>query len=706
MEYSMYVCPECRKVFKVKGNGKRVKCTKCADKLLIDLEIEEDKWVTYSRESKNSIIDEAIIGEEIIEVEEEETLEKTQNQRINDSNQSMQNSSLSEKKKDSKLSIVAAILGFFGGIWIFMVAGTVIAIVDLVKGKNDGKRHLGSYFCLVMAVCCLIVSLNSKSSTKKADENTAKNSSVTQTEQTSDKASEENTTDNSSTTKTEQASDTVTEENSKDTVNESQADSEESNSKKFGVNAAESTKDMRLGDIGEKSGIFVGLSYVKRMSYLQTALGKEDISTDNEVILGFFDFLNGMDKDTAISTMLDYLTKTGIGEKKVNYKFREWIFARQRYWGEPVPVVHLADGSIYALNDDELPLILPEMDDYKGHNGNAPLENADEWKNYSHNGVVGKRETSTMPGSAGSSWYFLRYVDPHNCDIFCDKKLADHWLPVDLYIGGPEHAVGHLIYSRIWTKFLHDQGYISFDEPFKKLVHQGMILGANGIKMGKRYPEFVINPSDVVKSHGADSLRLYEMFMGPLEASKPWSNQGLDGAHKFIERVYRAIIEMGIVTNDEVPELDMVYNQTVKKVSEDFENLAFNTAISQMMIFINEVYKINKLPKKYAEGFVKLISCVTPHIGEEMWEKLGHNKTIAFEPWPTYDQSKLVKKTCNLAVSVNGKLRATLEVALDLDDESAKMLAFENDAVKRHIEGKEIKKVIVVKNKIVNIVAL
>lgn len=418
------------------------------------------------------------------------------------------------------------------------------------------------------------------------------------------------------------------------------------------------------------------------------------------------DFLNGLNKQDAIKKMLDFLKEKGIGEEKVNYKFREWIFARQRYWGEPVPVVHMEDGTIHALDDDELPLVLPVLDDYKGHNGKAPLENAKTWKNYEHNGVKGKRETSTMPGSAGSSWYFLRYVDPNNDKEFCNKELANHWLPVDLYIGGPEHAVGHLIYARVWTKYLHEKGYIDFDEPFKKLVHQGMILGANGIKMGKRYPEYVVDPSVIVNDFGADTLRLYEMFMGPLEASKPWSNQGVEGARRFLERVYRAIVENDFVVDEDVPELDLVYNQTVKKVTDDYEALAFNTAISQMMVFMNEVYKVNKLPRKYAEGFVKLISCITPHIGEEMWEKLGHNNTIAFESWPTYDETKLHSNSVTIAVSVNGKLRGTIEVEKDSDDEVVKAAAFEIENVKRQIEGKEIKKVIIVKNKIVNIVAI
>ena len=417
-------------------------------------------------------------------------------------------------------------------------------------------------------------------------------------------------------------------------------------------------------------------------------------------------FLNGLNKADAIAKMLNFLKNKGIGEERVNYKFREWIFARQRYWGEPVPVVHLNDGTVYALPDDELPLVLPELDDYKGHNGKAPLENATEWKEYKRNGVEGKRETSTMPGSAGSSWYFIRYIDPQNDDVFCDKRLADHWLPVDLYIGGPEHAVGHLIYSRIWTKYLYQKGLISVDEPFKKLVHQGMILGSNGIKMGKRFPEYVVNPSVIVDLYGADTLRLYEMFMGPLQADKPWSEQGVEGAHRWLERVYRIIIENNVIVDEPVSELEMIYHQTVKKVTDDFENLAFNTAISQMMVFINEVYKVNKLPREYAEGFIKMLSCIAPHIGEEMWSLLGHDNTLAFEPWPKYDESKCAANTIKMAVSVNGKPRATIEVPLDLDEEELKKIALSQEGVMRNIEGKEIKKIIVVKNKIINIVAI
>lgn len=416
-------------------------------------------------------------------------------------------------------------------------------------------------------------------------------------------------------------------------------------------------------------------------------------------------FLNGLNKEDAIKVMLEKLGELGVGKKKVNYKFREWIFARQRYWGEPVPVVHMEDGTIHVLSDEELPLVLPELDDYKGKNGKAPLENATEWKKYTYNGKKGVRETSTMPGSAGSSWYFMRYVDPNNDKVFGDKKLLDHWLPVDLYIGGPEHAVGHLIYSRIWTKYLHKKGYISFDEPFKKLVHQGMILGTNGIKMGKRFPEFVINPSDIVKQYGADTLRLYEMFMGPLEASKPWSNNGVEGAHKFLDRVYRIIVEANIIVDEEVKELEMLYHQTVKKVTSDYENLSFNTAISQMMIFINEVYRINKLPREYAEGFVKMISCIAPHIGEEMWQKLGHDNTIAYEKWPTFDENKLVKKEMTLAVQVNGKLRDTITVSVDASEEEIKEKALASANVQKHLTNLTIRKIMVIKNRIVSVVA-
>ena len=412
----------------------------------------------------------------------------------------------------------------------------------------------------------------------------------------------------------------------------------------------------------------------------------------------------GLTVEEAKEKITDKLVSLGIAKRTVNYKFREWIFARQRYWGEPVPIVHGEDGKDYLLEDDELPLILPVLDDYQGHNGKAPLENATDWKNYDKNGIKGLRETSTMPGSAGSSWYFLRYIDPHNDEEFADYELLKHWMPVDLYLGGPEHAVGHLMYSRIWNNFLYDKGLVPVKEPFKKLVHQGMILGSNGIKMGKRYPEYCVNPSDVVRDYGADTIRLYEMFMGPLEASKPWSNQGVEGARKFLDRVYRAIIEDNKVKDIDNKNLEVAYNKMVKKVTNDFENLSFNTAISEMMIFINAVYKEDVLPRKYAEGFVKVLNPIAPHITEEMWQLLGHNNTIAYESWPTYDESKLKEDSYEMVVQVNGKVRGKITVSISTTDEEMKELAKEIDNVKTHIEGKEIIKEIVVPKKLVNIV--
>ena len=414
-------------------------------------------------------------------------------------------------------------------------------------------------------------------------------------------------------------------------------------------------------------------------------------------------FLDGLNKQDAINKMIVWLEENGIGSKKINYRLREWIFARQRYWGEPVPVIHMEDGTTKVLDESELPLVLPVLEDYKGRNGQAPLDNAIEWKNVTIDGIKGVRETSTMPGSAGSSWYYIRYIDPHNEKEFCDYELMKHWLPVDLYVGGPEHAVGHLLYSRFWNNYLYDKGLVPVKEPFKKLVHQGMILGANGIKMGKRFPEFVVNPSDIVKSHGADSLRLYEMFMGPLEADKPWNQNGLDASRKFLDRIYR-LFEEGKVQKQENKNLEKVYHQTIKKVTEDYENLSFNTAIAQMMIFINEVYKESHLPVEYAEGFVKVLSPLCPHFGEELWEKLGHTNTIAYEPWPTFDESKIVDDTYELVVQVNGKVRGKIEVSLDISKEEMERLAKEIPNVKAFTEGREIVKVISVPKKLVNIV--
>ena len=410
----------------------------------------------------------------------------------------------------------------------------------------------------------------------------------------------------------------------------------------------------------------------------------------------------GLTVEEAKEAITQKLEKMGVARRKANYHFREWIFARQRYWGEPVPIVYLEDGQIHVLDDDELPLILPELEDYKGKNGQAPLENAAEWKQYEHNGLKGKRETSTMPGSAGSSWYYMRYIDPDNDKELCDPELLKHWLPVDLYIGGPEHAVGHLMYSRIWNRYLYDKGISPVAEPFQKLVHQGMILGSNGIKMGKRFPEFVINPSDIVREYGADTLRLYEMFMGPLEASKPWSQQGVEGARRFIGKVWNFFTTEGNVVDEDVKELEKVYNQTVKKVTDDFEKLGFNTAISQMMIFMNAATKLGKCSREYAEGFIKMFSCICPHAGEEMWSRFGHNDTIAYESWPTYDEEACKEDTVEIGVQVNGKVKGTISIAVDEAKES--VLEKAKKAVEGKITGNIIKE-IYVPGKIVNIVA-
>ncbi len=411
----------------------------------------------------------------------------------------------------------------------------------------------------------------------------------------------------------------------------------------------------------------------------------------------------GLTVEEAKEAITSKLEKMGVAKCTVNYHFREWIFARQRYWGEPVPVVYTEDGRIHVLADEELPLVLPELEDYKGKNGQAPLENATEWKQYDKNGIKGKRETSTMPGSAGSSWYFLRYIDPDNDKEFANQELLKHWMPVDLYIGGPEHAVGHLMYSRIWNRFLYKNGLSPVKEPFKKLVHQRMILGENGIKMGKRFPEFVVNPSDIVRDYGADTLRLYEMFMGPLEVSKPWSPQGVDGARRFIGKVWNYFTNPENIAEDNKEELKKLYHQTVKKVTSDFEQLGFNTAIAQMMIFMNTATK-STCPKEYAEGFVKMFSCICPHVGEEMWSILGHDNTIAYENWPVYDEEAVKDDTVEIGVQVNGKVKGTVSLAVNEDKDSALAKAKAVEGVAKFIEGKTVVKEIYVPAKIVNIV--
>ena len=413
------------------------------------------------------------------------------------------------------------------------------------------------------------------------------------------------------------------------------------------------------------------------------------------------DFLNGLDKKSAIEKIINWLEDNKIGTKKVNYKLREWIFARQRYWGEPIPIVYI-DDEIKALDDSDLPLVLPELEDYApSKTGASPLDKATDWVNTTFHGKPAKRETSTMPGSAGSSWYFLRYIDPHNDKEFANKKLLEHWMPVDLYMGGPEHAVGHLLYSRFWNNYLYNKGLVPIKEPFAKLRHQGMILGTNGEKMSKSKGN-VINPDDMVKQYGADSLRIYEMFMGPIESSKPWDPNGIDGAKKFLDRVWRLFAESGKVQDKENKNLEKIYHYTVKKVTNDYETMNFNTAISQMMIFINSVSKEDILPKEYAEGFLKLLNPVAPHITEELWNVFGHDNTIAYETWPTYDEAKTIDEEKEIPVQVNGKLKATVMIALDEDEASVKEKV--HSALEGKLDGKTVVKEIYVKNKIYNVV--
>lgn len=418
------------------------------------------------------------------------------------------------------------------------------------------------------------------------------------------------------------------------------------------------------------------------------------------------EWLDGLNKEDAIKKMLAWLEENHCGQAKTTYKLRDWLFSRQRYWGEPIPIINMEDGTQRAVELDELPLELPATNNYQpSDNGESPLAHLTDWVNVEIDGVKGKRETNTMPQWAGSCWYYLRYIDPHNDKALADPKLLAHWLPVDLYVGGAEHAVLHLLYSRFWHKVLYDCGVVPTPEPFQKLFHQGMILGSNGEKMSKSRGN-VVNPDDIVKSHGADALRVYEMFMGPLESALPWSTTGLDGTRKWLERVNRYFTEVAKITDTNDGTLDKSYNATVKKVSHDIDALRFNTAISQMMVFINDAYKAKSIPRDYAEGFVKMFSCFAPHLGEELWATVfGHTDTIAYEPWPTYDESKLVEESVMVIAQVNGKVRGKFEMPVGSDDQSLQEGALALQNVQRQLEGKEIKKIIVVKGKVVNIVA-
>ncbi|PLR79471.1 leucine--tRNA ligase [Bacillus sp. V3-13] len=424
-------------------------------------------------------------------------------------------------------------------------------------------------------------------------------------------------------------------------------------------------------------------------------------------------FLNGLNKEEAIQKMIAWLVEQGIGTKKVTYRLRDWLFSRQRYWGEPIPVIHWEDGTMTTVPEDELPLVLPKTNEIKpSGTGESPLANITDWVNVvdPETGKKGRRETNTMPQWAGSCWYYLRYTDPKNSEALADPEKLKEWLPVDIYIGGAEHAVLHLLYARFWHKFLYDIGVVHTKEPFQKLFNQGMILGENNEKMSKSKGN-VVNPDEILHSHGADTLRLYEMFMGPLDASIAWSTTGLDGARRFLDRIWRLFIEEDGTLSARIKDaegaqiLEKVYHQTVKKVTEDYEGLRFNTAISQLMVFINEAYKAEVLPKAYIEGFVKLLSPIAPHLAEELWQKLGHAETIAYESWPAYDEAKLVDDEVEIVIQVNGKVKAKLMVPSGANKQALEEIAMGDDKVKEQIDGKTVRKVIAVPGKLVNIVA-
>ncbi|MUG69522.1 leucine--tRNA ligase [Paenibacillus validus] len=425
-------------------------------------------------------------------------------------------------------------------------------------------------------------------------------------------------------------------------------------------------------------------------------------------------FLNGLNNEQAIAAMIEWLESNGKGQGKVTYRLRDWLFSRQRYWGEPIPILHLEDGTMTTVPEDQLPLLLPQVDEIKpSGTGESPLANVEDWVNTIEpvTGMKARRETNTMPQWAGSCWYYLRFIDPKNDKEICSPELQKKWLPVDLYIGGAEHAVLHLLYARFWHKVLYDIGVVDTKEPFHKLVNQGMILGENNEKMSKSRGN-VINPDEIVNEYGADTLRMYEMFMGPLEATKPWNVNGVEGTYRFLNRVWRLFVgEDGALSskidaNEELGSeaFKRTWHRTIKKVTEDFEALRFNTAISQLMIFVNEAYKTDRLPKSAMEHFVQMLSPLAPHIAEELWEKLGHSDSVTYVAWPTYEEAWTVDNEVEIVVQVNGKIADRATIAADADEATMQELAFGLDKVKEATSGKTVRKVIVVKGKLVNIV--
>jgi leucyl-tRNA synthetase len=422
--------------------------------------------------------------------------------------------------------------------------------------------------------------------------------------------------------------------------------------------------------------------------------------------------LNGRATAEAKELIVNWLTRRGLGKAAVVYRLRDWLFSRQRYWGEPIPVIHLDDGVMQPLQESVLPLLLPDLARFQpSGTAESPLALAEEWVHVvdPFTGRRGRRETNTMPQWAGSCWYYLRFIDPRNDRQFCDPELERRWMPVTLYVGGSEHAVLHLMYARFWHKVLYDLGHVSTKEPFLKLRHQGIILGEDSRKMSKSRGN-VVNPDEVVERYGADALRLFEMFLGPLEDMKPWSTRGVEGVFRFLNRVWRLYVDEAgaldpaVAAGSAPADLEFVFHTTVKKVTEDIEGLRFNTAIAQLMIFVNEVTKGDVRPRSILEPFVLLLSPFAPHIAEELWEKLGHTPTLAYEPWPAYDRSKLQMDTVEVVLQVNGKVRSKIAVPADLPDRDLEKLALADEAVRRHCEGKTVAKAIVVPNKLVNVV--
>ncbi|HZK47734.1 MAG TPA: leucine--tRNA ligase, partial [Atopostipes sp.] len=439
--------------------------------------------------------------------------------------------------------------------------------------------------------------------------------------------------------------------------------------------------------------------------------GKELPYTEDGVHINS-EWLDGLKNEEAIEKINDWLEANDKGRREVNFRLRDWIFSRQRYWGEPIPIIHWEDGTTTAVPEEDLPVALPVTENiHPSGTGESPLANIEEWVNVvdPETGMKGRRETNTMPQWAGSSWYYLRFIDPHNDEMIVDPEKLKAWQPTDLYVGGAEHAVLHLLYARFWHKFLYDIGVVHTKEPFQKLFNQGMLL-KDGEKMSKSRGN-VINPDDIVKEFGADTLRLYEMFMGPLEATKDWTEEGIEGARRFLDRVWRLFIDKEGQVRDRITTindgtLDIVYNQTVKKVTEDYENLQFNTAIAQLMVFVNDAYKADGLPIDYVKGFIQLLAPVAPHIGEELWSKMtGSDKGISYVTWPTFDETKLVSDEIEVVFQINGKVRGKDKASRSISKEDLEALALENKNIKEHLEGLTVRKVIVIPGKLVNIVA-